>query len=126
MPRLCILLPAVVCGLLLALTGCGRGEEKAGAEGGVRVERYNVNMVEAKDIVDVYAEAVNTGERRSAPMRVRAVLAPDGEPLAADSAYLGRLEPGGRREVSLHLTGCTGRLRQRDLSVFAEESTEAD
>jgi len=116
---------ATVAGVLLA-AGCGRRHEEAGAKGQVRVSRYNVNLVEPKDVVDIYAEALNMGARRSAPMRVRAVLAPGGKALASATAFVGRLEPGERRPACLHLTGCTGRLRQRDLRVFPEESTDKD
>ena len=110
---LVLLLPAAF------LAGCRKQQaQEAGAES-VRVTRYRCNIAPAHDVVDVYAEVVNRGRRRTGPVDlVVRVIRPD-EDVVEGRTSMGRLGPHEERQVSLRFT-CRGYAALRHVSLAVE------
>jgi len=104
---------------VLLASGCGKeAGPEAGAES-VRVTRYNCNIAEAHDVVDVYAEVVNRGSRATGPLDLVAhVRRPEEEPIEGRTS-MGCLAPHEARQVSLRLA-CKGRVALRHISLAVE------
>ncbi|MGD8240135.1 MAG: hypothetical protein PVH68_16390 [Armatimonadota bacterium] len=99
--------------------GCGRNSgPEAGAEA-VRVTRYNCNIAESRDVIDVYAEVLNGGSGRTGPLDLVArVIRPD-EEVVEGRVSMGRLGAHEERHVSLRLT-CKGSVALRHMSLAVE------
>ena len=101
------------------VSSCGnRPGPEAGADA-VRVTRYNCNIAEAHDVVDIYAEVLNGNSQRTGPLDlVVRVIRPE-EPVVEGRTSLGRLKPREARHVSLRLP-CKGRVALRHISLAVE------
>lgn len=109
---------------LLAVCGCGKEPAPEGGAEGVRVIRYNCNIAEARDIVDIYAEVVNRSKRGTGPLELVArVIRPEEEVVEARTP-MGRLRPRETRHVSMRFA-CKGRVALRHISVAVEPLQES-
>ncbi len=119
-------LPLALVGIALACSGCG--SRRAAAEAShASVTRYMVNMVEERDEADVYLEAVNESALPTVPIQIRAVVTDsDGRPRCEAVEPVGQMEPGERRELSIHVAGCTGHLHVWDVELYWEPLVESE
>jgi hypothetical protein len=124
--RLLLILP---CSFLLG-PGCGKEPPPEAGAGAVRITRYNCNIAEAQDVINVYAEVVNGSSEGTGPLDLVARVIRPEEEIVEGRTSMGRLGAREARQVSLRFT-CRGRIALRHVSLAVEptpapEETDED
>ncbi len=108
---------------LAALCSCRKETAPQGGAEAVRITRYNCNIAEAHDVVDIYAEVVNQSSRGTGPLELVARVIRPEEPIVEGRTPMGRLGAGEVRHVSMRL-GCKGRIALRHIALAVEPARE--
>ncbi len=111
--------------IFLAAGGCGKEPLPEAGAGAVRVTRYNCNIAETRDIIDVYAEVVNGNSEGTGPLDLVARVIRPEEEIVEGRTSMGRLGAHEARQVSLRLT-CKGRVALRHISLTVEPTPEPE
>jgi hypothetical protein len=116
---------AALCAALAAGSSCHRERAQPSPAAMPRLARYNCNIAESRDIVDVYAEVVNDGNVTTPPAELLLRIDREGKPDVTGLAEIRPLKPHEAYEVGLR-ANCKGRigLHQVHLSVEPARGVE--
>lgn len=115
----------LVGSIVTAGTGCKKEQKEAPVAPLPRVTRYNCNIAERRDIVDVYAEVVNESDRATARARLVVRIERPGKPDVTGSADIRSLKPREAYRRSLRVR-CKGRVRLHQIDVSVEPAQVGD
>ena len=90
-----------------------------------RVARYNCNIAESRDTVDVYAEVVNDSNAVTAPAELLLRIEREGKPDVTGSAGIRPLKPHEAYEVGLR-ANCKGRIGLHQVHLSVEPARGAE